>query len=89
MEVLKSDQLKSTPQTFPEKVMHVKSEAEFPEGFELIISEEVDPSHLEPLASMALRNTLLVLVTKSATGGAKMTPQSVVEYAELVGKDNF
>lgn len=42
------DQLKSTPQTFPEKVMHVKGEAEYPEGFELIISE-VKCFHFAPL----------------------------------------
>lgn len=50
------DQLKSTPQTFPEKVMHVKGEAEYPEGFELIISE-VKCFHFAPLGWMALRNT--------------------------------
>lgn len=32
---------------------------------------------------------LLVSVTKSATGGSQDDSQSVVEYAELVGKDNF
>lgn len=50
------DQLKSTPQTFPEKVMHGKSEAEFPEGFELFISE-VKCFRLEPLGCTASRNT--------------------------------
>lgn len=50
------DQLKSTPQTFPEKVMHGKGEAEFPEWFELFMSE-VKCFHLEPLGCMASRNT--------------------------------
>lgn len=69
--------------------MHAKSEAEFPEGFDLILSEGHDSTLNHQAVGPWEMYPYGFIRAQPATGGSQEDSHSLVEYAELVGKDNL